>query len=342
MGENRLNLKDLYIEEIEKILYDINQEKYRAKQIFKWLYKGICTIDEMTDISKGLKDSIKEKFYISCLNTINLQKTEDGTSKYLFKLQDGNTVESVLMKYKYGNTACISTQIGCKMGCKFCASSHVGFMRNLSAGEIIDQILSIQKESGERVSKLVFMGIGEPLENYDNTIRALKLINHPLGLNIGFRNISISTCGLVPSINKLAQEKLPITLSISLHAPNDKIRNEIMPISKRYSIDELINTCKNYIQTTNRKIYFEYVLINDVNDSEENAIELSKRIKGLLANVNLIQLNEVPTNIFKRSSKEATNKFINVLKKRGIEVTLRRELGNEIDAACGQLRVKNL
>lgn len=337
---NRAYIKDFDIEEIEKIIYDITQEKFRAKQIFTWIHRGITTFDEMTDIPISFRGKLKESFSIYSFKVISLQKSPEGTSKFLFGLEDGNAIESVLMKYKYGYTACISTQVGCKMGCRFCASAKCGFVRNLSSGEIIEQVLSIQRETGNRIAKIVFMGIGEPLENYDNVIKAIKLLNNPLGLNIGLRNISISTCGLVPQINQLAKENIPVTLSISLHAPNDIIRSKLMPINKRYPVKELINACKEYIKITNRKMYFEYVMIENVNDREKEAYELSGLIKGLLAHVNLIQLNPIGQKELKRSNPGRIKKFVEVLKSQGISVTLRRELGTKIDAACGQLRLK--
>ncbi len=338
---DKVNLKDLYIEEIEKLLYDINQEKYRAKQIFKWIYKGVCNIDEMTDISKPLREEISQGAFISCPEVLNVQHSSDDTYKYLFGLLDGNAIESVLMKYKYGYSACISTQVGCKMGCAFCASSKCGFVRHLTAGEIIDQVISMQRESGNRISKVVFMGIGEPLDNYENTIKALRLLNNPLGLNIGYRNISVSTSGLVPAILRLAEESLPITLSISLHAPNDRIRNQIMPVNKRYNINELINACKKYTNITRRRISFEYILIDNLNDSEKDAIELAAKVKGMLAHINLIPFNPVSERDFKRSSPDRVKRFLHVLTKKGIQTTVRRELGSEIEAACGQLRLKH-
>lgn len=335
-----INLKDLYIEELEKILYDISREKYRAKQIFRWIHRGVCSFGEMTDLSAQLREELTRRFSISCLKMLNVQKTDDGTRKYLFELSDGNAVESVLMKYKHGNSACLSTQVGCKMGCRFCASEKCGFVRNLTAGEIVDQVLTIQRDIGERISSIVFMGIGEPLDNYENTIKAMKLLNHPEGLNIGYRHISVSTCGLIPAINRLAGEKLPITLSISLHASNDKIRDKIMPINKKYKIDDLLEACKNYIKTTNRRISFEYIMILNLNDSEKEARELASLLKGMLAHVNLIRFNEVSGKDFKSSSMDRIKKFKETLERSGIETTVRRELGNEIEAACGQLRLK--
>ncbi len=339
---DRIDLKDLYIEEIEKILYDIRQESYRARQIFKWIYRGVCSFSEMTDISKELRQELENRCVISCLEIRDVQQSGDGTSKYLFGLRDQNSIESVLMKYKYGYSACVSTQVGCRMGCRFCASSKCSFVRNLTAGEIVDQVITIQRETGERVSKVVFMGIGEPLENYENTVKAVKLLNSFLGLNIGYRNMSVSTCGLVPAILKLADEKLPITLSVSLHAPNDSIRSEIMPVNKKYNIKELLDACEKYYRATKRRISFEYVLIAGINDSDADARELAARLRGMLAHVNLIQLNTVQEGNYKRSSAERVSRFKNILEQKGIETTQRRELGTEIEAACGQLRRKSI
>lgn len=338
----KLNLKDLNIEELEKILYDINQEKYRAKQIFSWIYRGAKSFNEMTDIPISLRNLLSEKYYISNLKIVEIKQTTDNTSKYLFELEDKNTIESVLMKYKYGYSNCISTQVGCKMSCKFCASTKAGFIRNLSPGEIVDQVICIQKDISKRISHLVFMGIGEPLDNYENTIKALKLLNNPLGLNISYRSMSISTCGLVPAILRLAEEKLPITLSISLHAPNNEIRNQIMPINKKYDINQLLDACRKYINLTKRRVSFEYILIKDLNDGIEHAAELAERLEGMNVHVNLIKLNPIEGSIYKRSPKNRIKKFIEELKKRGIKTTLRRELGSEIEAACGQLRLRHI
>ena len=336
----KTNIKDLNVEDIEKIIDDITQEKFRAKQIFTWIYRGVTGFDQMTDIPIALRNKLSDILSIYSLEVKDVQKSTEGTRKYLFGLEDGNAIESVLMKYKYGYSACISTQVGCKMGCRFCASMRCGVVRNLTAGEIVDQVLSIQRETGDRVSKIVFMGIGEPLENYDNVIKAIKLLNNPIGLNIGMRNISISTCGLAPEIKKLAKERLPITLSISLHAPNDIIRNKLMPINIKYPIKQLLEACKDYNKVTKRKLYFEYVMINNVNDRESDAHELARLMKGMLAHINLIQLNPVAQNEFKRSTIDRVKRFTQVLMEDGASVTLRRELGSDIDAACGQLRLK--
>lgn len=317
----------------------MGQQKFRAKQVFQWVNKGVKDIDEMTNLSKDIRESLRASAYINKLEVVEKFVSKiDGTTKYLFKLIDGNIVESVLMKYEHGFSVCISSQVGCKMGCKFCASTGVGFLRNLTSAEMLDQVLTIQNDAGSRVGNVVVMGIGEPFDNYDNLVKFIRLINHKDGMNLGARHIAVSTCGLVPEILKLSKENLPITLSISLHATNDEAREKIMPVNKRYSIDKLIEACKIYTETTSRRITFEYALIDGVNDLIEYAQQLSNLLKGMLCHVNLIPVNSVTNTGFKKSSKERIYKFKEVLEKRGIETTVRRELGADIDAACGQLR----
>ena len=337
--EDGTNLLDLTVEEIQQLLLSMGQERFRAKQIYQWLNKGVNDIDDMTNLSKPLRQALKEKSNIDKLIIRHkLVSKIDGTIKYLFELDDKNIIESVLMYYRHGLTACISSQVGCRMGCSFCASTGPGFMRNLTPGEILDQVLSIQADAGKRVGNVVIMGIGEPLDNYDNVLKFLRLVNHPEGLNIGFRHISLSTCGLVPGILKLSKENMPITLSISLHAPNDLIRGEIMPINRKYSIDKIIEACKIYTEVTKRRITFEYAMISGVNDSKENALELAGRIKGMLCHVNLIPVNTVDNTGYKKSGRQSIEQFKNLLERFGIETTIRRELGSDINAACGQLR----
>jgi 23S rRNA (adenine2503-C2)-methyltransferase len=341
--DNRINLLDLTIEELESLLSELGQQKFRARQIFQWAHKGVGDIEEMTNLSKELRRGLEDKTYIGKLAVRHkLVSKLDGTAKYLMELTDGNMIESVLMEYRHGMTACISSQVGCRMGCKFCASTGIGFMRNLSAGEMLDQILTMQQDAGKRIGHVVIMGIGEPLDNYDNVVKFLRLVNHKEGLNISFRSISVSTCGLVPEILRLAKENMPITLSISLHAPNDEIRERTMPISKKYSIDKLLEACKMYTEVTKRRITFEYALIAGVNDSRENALELSRRIKGMLSHVNLIPVNAIPGGDYAKSSRQAIERFQGILDQYGIEATVRRELGSDIGAACGQLRRSNL
>jgi len=337
--ESKLNLLDCTIEDLEKFLTEMGEQKFRAKQIFQWLSKGIYDIDEMTNLSKDLREKLKKVSTLSRFQIRNkLESKIDGTIKYLMTLQDGNIVECVLMRYKHGITACISSQVGCKMGCKFCASTGVGFVRNLSAGEMLDEILSIQSDTGERIGNVVIMGVGEPFDNYDNLIKFLKLVNSPEGLNIGYRHITISTCGIVPKIIDFSKEGIPATLAISLHASNDEVRSKIMPINNKYPIDKILEACNIYTRITSRRVTFEYAMISEVNDKAEYALELAEKLKGMLCHVNLIPVNSVPGTDYLRSSRQRIEKFKNILEKHRIETTIRRELGSDIDAACGQLR----
>ncbi len=332
-----VNIRDLYLEEIENELLSIGEKKYRAKQIFAWLYRGVESFDEMTDLSKDLIEKLKARYIIKCTNIIACQESKDGTKKYLIELNDGNAVEGVLMKYKYGNTVCISNQIGCKMGCNFCASAKIGFVRNLTSGEIVSQIIDIEKQSKEKISNIVFMGIGEPLDNYDNVIRAIRLINDPKGLNIGARHISVSTCGLVHNIRRLADENIQCNLCISLHSSRDEVRTSMMPINKTYNIAEVLAACNEYIKKTNRRITFEYALVDGVNDSREDALHLAKLLRGMLCHVNLIPINKIKDGIYEKSSTDKILAFRDTLNEKGIVATVRRELGSDISAACGQL-----
>lgn len=332
-----INIRDLTLDEIENELLAMGEKKYRAKQIFAWLFRNVETFEEMTDLSKDLINKLNNKFYIKNLEMADFQKSKDGTIKYLFKLNDGNAVESVMMKYKYGNTACVSNQVGCKMGCNFCTSAKIGFVRNLTPGEIISQILEIEKQSNEKISNVVFMGIGEPLDNYDNVMKAIRLINDPKGLNIGARHISISTCGLINNIKRLADENLQCNLCISLHSSKDEVRTSMMPINKRFSISEVMEACRYYIEKTNRRITFEYALVDGVNDSLNDALHLSKLLKGMLCHVNLIPINKIKDGVYEKSSTEKILAFRDFLNEKGIVATVRRELGSDISAACGQL-----
>lgn len=332
-----INIRDLTLEELEEEIIKLNEKKFRAKQIFAWLYRNVESFDEMTDLSKDLISKLKENFIIKNLEIENFQKSVDGTIKYLFKLNDGHKIESVIMKYKYGNTACVSNQIGCKMGCNFCASAKIGFIRNLTPGEIVSQILEIERHSGEKISNVVFMGIGEPLDNYENVIKAIRLINNPKGLNIGARHISISTCGLIDGIARLAEENIQCNLCISLHSSRDEVRSDMMPINKKYNISQVIDACKKYLEKTNRRITFEYALVDGVNDSLDDALHLSKLLKGMLCHVNLIPINKIKDGIYEKSSTEKILAFRDYLNEKGIVATVRRELGSDISAACGQL-----
>lgn len=341
MQKETVDLKNCTIEELEKFVRDLGEQKFRGKQIFSWIHKGIETIDEMTNLSKEFRNKLKENAYIGNLVIQDrLISRIDGTRKYLFLLEDGHIIESVLMRYDYGNSVCVSTQVGCRMGCQFCASTLEGMVRNLTAGEILDQILMIQKDIGERISHVVLMGSGEPLDNYEEVLRFLQCIHHPAGLNLSLRNITLSTCGLVPQILDLAEKKLPITLSVSLHAPNDTLRNELIPMNRRYPLDVLLKACKTYAEKTKRRITFEYALIQNFNDGEAHGKELANRLKGILCHVNLIPLNPVEERKWKGAEQEKARRFQKILKERGIEATIRRELGRDIQAACGQLRRK--
>ncbi len=331
------NIRDFELTELEEEMLNLGEKKYRAKQIFAWLYRGVNTFDEMTDLSKDLIEKLKANYTLECIFIDDFQKSKDGTVKYLFRLVDGHKVESVLMKYKFGYSVCVSNQIGCKMGCTFCASAKIGFVRNLTPGEIVGQILKIQEHSGEKVSNIVFMGIGEPFDNYDNVLKAIRLLNDPKALNIGARHMSVSTCGLVDGINKFADEKIQCNLCISLHSSRDEVRTEMMPINKRYSIDEVLNACREYIKKTNRRITFEYALVNGVNDNREDAIHLARLLHGILCHVNLIPVNKIKDGKYEKSSVEKMMKFRDTLNEKGIIATIRRELGSDISAACGQL-----
>lgn len=338
----KINISNFTLEELEEYITSLDEKKFHAKQIFKWIHKmGVVSFDEMTDISKSLRDKLKENAYILDMEILQCQKSKkDGTMKFLIKLVDGCAIESVFMVYNHGNTLCVSTQVGCKMGCKFCASTKEGFERSLIASEIEGQILTVERYTKKKISNVVYMGIGEPLDNYDNVIKSIKLINHPYGLNIGARHISLSTCGIVPNIYRLADENIQCTLSISLHATTDEKRREIMPIANRYSIDELLTACKDYIKKTGRRISFEYALIYGKNDSYEDAMGLVKLLRGMIAHVNLIPVNEIKEKDYKKASEKSIEKFMNTLNSCGIVTTVRRELGSDIDAACGQLRKK--
>ncbi|MDE6658545.1 MAG: 23S rRNA (adenine(2503)-C(2))-methyltransferase RlmN [Eubacterium sp.] len=336
------DIKSLSFEELNHDITELGLPKFRTRQIYEWLHKyGVASFDEMTNISKDLRLKLSDVYFISnCQIEQKYVSKIDDTVKYLFRLYDGEYVESVIMKYKYGYTICVSSQVGCKMGCTFCASTLAGFKRNLEAGEIESQLHSAQKDLDIRISNIVLMGIGEPLDNYDNVIKFLHNVNSENGLNISMRNITLSTCGIVPKIYDLMNEELPITLTISLHAPNDTIRSRTMPVNNKWGIDEVIKACKAYIQKTNRRVSFEYTLINNVNDTYECAKELSNRLHGMLCHVNLIPVNDVAERGNVKSSEESMHRFADVLKNNGINATIRRTLGSDINASCGQLRRK--
>ena len=337
------NIKDYDLKELKEELTKIGEKPFRAEQIFKWLYQEkVKKFGEMTNLSLELRKKLEENYTICNYKILKKQESKDGTIKYLFDVLDGNAIETVLMSYHHGYSICVSSQIGCKMGCKFCASTGINFVRDLTSGEIVEQILAVEQDTGVRISNVVFMGIGEPLNNYDNVINAIKIINNPKGLNIGARHISISTSGLVPRIYKLAEENIQCTLSISLHATNDEKRSSMMPINNAFNIAELMEACKYYIEKTHRRISFEYALAKDNNDNLEDAKELVKLLKGMLCHVNLIPINKIENGQYTKSSNENIMKFRDYLNDHGIVATIRRELGSDIDAACGQLRRKNL
>lgn len=336
------DIKSLSYAELNSEIVTLGLPRFRSKQIFEWLHKyGVSSFDEMTNISKDLRKKLADIYFISdCEIEQKYVSKIDETVKYLFKLYDGEYVESVIMKYKYGYTICVSSQVGCKMGCTFCASALAGFKRNLEAGEIESQLHSAQKDLNIRISNIVLMGIGEPLDNYENVIKFLHNVNNENGLNISMRNITLSTCGIVPKIYDLMNEELPITLTISLHAPNDIIRSRTMPVNNKWGIDEVLKACREYINRTNRRVSFEYTLIHSVNDTYECAKELSERLHGMLCHVNLIPVNDVAERGNVKSSEENIYRFADVLKNNGINATIRRTLGSDINASCGQLRRK--
>ncbi|MCI7096198.1 MAG: 23S rRNA (adenine(2503)-C(2))-methyltransferase RlmN [Clostridiales bacterium] len=336
-----MNLKSMTLPELTAVIKELRQPAFRGKQVYSWLHKGVRSYDEMTNLPKGLRDTLAERYPICPPEVARKQVSQkDGTIKYLWRLSDGNCVETVLMRYHYGNTVCISTEVGCRMGCAFCASTLGGLVRRLEPFEMLDQVLFTQVDSGLPVSRIVLMGIGEPLDNFDNVMRFLELVNSPDGMNISMRHISLSTCGLVPKIDELAKRKLQLTLSVSLHAPNDEIRNQIMPVNRAYPSEELLAACRRYYEATSRRISFEYAMIDGVNDSEADARELLRRMKGLPAHFNLIPLNYVEESPLKPSSREAVARFQKILEDGGIPATVRRTLGGDIEASCGQLRRK--
>lgn len=338
--DGRQDIKSLSLEELSAQLKALGQPAFRAKQVFSWLHeKRVGEFAQMSNLPAALRQTLEEQYYINSLRILRKQVSRlDGTVKYLFELRDKNCVEAVLMHYKYGNSLCISTQVGCRMGCKFCASTLGGLVRCLAPSEMLDEIYTATADSGQRVSTVVLMGIGEPLDNYDNVLRFLRMLSAPEGYNLSLRHVSLSTCGLVPRIYDLAQEKLGLTLSISLHAPNDQIRSQTMPVNNRWNIDQLMQACRDYFATTGRRISFEYALIQGVNDGLEQARELAQRLDGMTAHVNLIPVNEVKERGFKRGSRQRIEAFRQELERCGVNATIRRELGSDISAACGQLR----
>ena len=337
-----MNLKSMTLPEVTAALKELGQPAFRGKQVYTWLHKGVKSYDEMTNLPKNLRDELTRQYPLYAPVAVRKQESQrDGTIKYLWQLSDGNCVETVLMRYHYGNTVCISTEVGCRMGCAFCASTLGGLVRKLEPFEMLDQVLFTQLDSGLPINHIVLMGIGEPLDNFDNVMRFLELVNSEEGMNISMRHISLSTCGLVPKIDELAKRKLQISLAISLHGPNDGVRDKIMPVNKAYPMEDLLAACRRYYEATSRRIHFEYAMIDGVNDTPEAARELLRRMKGLPAHFNLIPLNHVEESPLKPSSKAAVANFQKILEDGGITATVRRTLGGDIDASCGQLRRKH-
>ena len=335
-----MNIYGLTLEEIEELFLSLGSKKFHALQLFSWLYeKRVESFDEMSDIKKDIISKLKDNYSVDRLKIVDVQEDSD-VCKYLFELNDGEHIEAVLMKHDYGNSICVSSQVGCNMGCKFCESGRRKKVRNLETYEMVLQILMIEKLLGERISHVVVMGIGEPFDNYDNLIKFFKIINHPKGLAIGARHITVSTCGIIPKILEFSEFPLQINLAISLHAPNNEIRDKIMPINKAYPINELIPALKTYLNKTNRRITFEYIMLDGINDSEECALELANLVKDINCYINLIPYNETYNIEFKRTKTIQIMRFYDILKKSRVNVTIRREFGGNIDAACGQLRSK--
>ena len=336
-----MNIKSMTLPEVTAALKELGQPAFRGKQVYTWLHKGVGSYDEMTNLSKTLREQLAKEYPIYVPKVVRKQESQrDGTIKYLWQLADGNCVETVLMRYHYGNTVCISTEVGCAMGCAFCASTIGGLVRRLEPYEMLNEVLFTQIDSGLPISRIVLMGIGEPLDNFDNVMRFLELVNSEEGMNISMRHISLSTCGLIPKIDELARRKMQISLAISLHGPNDEIRSKIMPVNRAYPIEPLIQCCRRYYEATSRRIHFEYAMIDGINDRECDARELLRRMKGLPAHFNLIPLNHVEESPLKPSSKAAVAAFQKILEDGGITATVRRTLGGDIDASCGQLRRK--
>lgn len=334
-------IKNLTLAELEQTMLELGEPKFRGKQVYSWLHRAAPDFAAMTNLPRSLREKLADRFLLTCPTVVRKQESAlDGTVKYLWRLYDGNCVETVLMRYHHGNTVCISSEVGCPMGCAFCASTIGGLVRRLSAGEILDEVLFTQADSGQEISNIVLMGIGEPLDNYDNVTRFLELVNSPEGANIGMRHISLSTCGVVPKIRALAESELQLTLSVSLHAPDDETRNRIMPVNRTWNVEALLSACRDYFKATGRRISFEYAMIRGVNDSPEAAGLLIRRLHGMAAHVNLIPLNHVDESPFEPSERQTVLRFQKQLEDSGIACTVRRTLGSDIDASCGQLRRK--
>lgn len=334
------DIKSLYLEELEEELGQLGEKSFRAKQIYQWVHQKLAAdFEDMSNLSKALREKLRQQYTLTALNPVEVKISKiDGTRKYLFRLSDGNVIESVWMQYHHGNSVCISSQVGCRMGCRFCASTLDGLERNLTAGEMLDQIYRIQADTGERVSNIVIMGSGEPMDNYDNIVRFIRLISHDQGLNISQRNITVSTCGIVPGIRRLAKEGLSVTLALSLHAPNDEVRKTLMPIANKYRIQEILDACQEYFEETGRRLTFEYSLVSGVNDNLEEARALASLLKGMHGHVNLIPVNPIQERDYVQSDRRAIEAFQHYLESQKIAVTVRREMGRDINGACGQLR----
>ena len=342
--QDKTDIKSFNYKELQEFVAELGEKSFRAKQIYEWLHvKQVESFSEMTNLSKAFQQKLEETCYLTVLSKEEVQISKiDGTRKYLFALEDGNVIESVLMKYKHGNSVCISSQVGCRMGCKFCASTLDGLVRGLTPAEMIDQIYRIGKDIGERISNVVVMGTGEPMDNFDNLLKFIELLTDENGLNISQRNLTVSTCGIVPRIRELADKKLSITLALSLHASNQNKRKALMPVANSYDINEVVDACKYYFEQTGRRITFEYSLVGGVNDSDEDAAELSALVKGINCHINLIPVNPIKERDFVSSNTKVVTAFKNKLEKNGINATVRRSLGEDIDGACGQLRRKHI
>ena len=336
----KTDIKSMTLKELGIFLESLGEKKYRAGQVFSWLSKGVEEFDQMTNLPFSLREKLKESAFIETLTIEKLQISQkDGTRKYLFGLKSGNAIESVFMKYRHGNTVCISSQAGCRMNCAFCASGALGLAHDLSAAEMLDQVLSIQRDTGEKVNNIVIMGTGEPFDNYDNLCRFLEIIHEKEGLNMGLRSVTVSTCGLIPQMEQFARDYPQVNLAVSLHAPNDAIRDTLMPVNRSYPMNELLTACRRHTEKTGRRITFEYALIQGINDGEVHAKELAKRLSGMLCHVNLIPLNVVEGGSFSGVERKVAERFLAVLESKGIQATIRRELGSDIGGACGQLRL---
>lgn len=344
MEQKKTDIKSLFYQEVLDYVESLGEKKFRGSQLYEWMHQHkVTAYEEMTNLPKKLREQLKEQTVFTVLQQVDCQiSKEDGTKKYLFALSDGNVVESVLMRYQHGNSVCVSSQVGCRMGCRFCASTLDGLVRNLTPAEMLEQVYAIERDTKERVSHVVVMGTGEPLDNYENLVRFVRLLSDENGANISQRNITVSTCGIVPNIKKLAQEGLQITLALSLHAPNQEKRKALMPVANKYNIKEVVEACCFYFEQTKRRITFEYSLVGGINDSQEEAVELARLIQGLNCHVNLIPVNPIRERNYVQSNRQAVEAFKNKLEKYGINVTIRREMGRDIDGACGQLRRKHI